>query len=280
MNSLLGTKHATFQVEYLGTRLKGDAFEWYTRNVERHDRSIKIWSLESIFEGLQKCFLNTLMHRQVLNKFDTLKQGKWTIQELIHELTKYTRCMVQYPDDYSFKRWLLSALRPSLQKEVLHRGITTEFSSIQEILEKSKAIKDSSWYDIRSRIIQEEPVLQNSAYKPAPRISKLMPNHNHKFRGFMNRSNKSVAGYKPPLQPKACSFHPHVPNITGTDIPLKEGELRCYECGQNGHIKPQCPKLKGKQRVARMQFEEVVEEDNQTDVTLTGVPHCLWNLQN
>ena len=49
--------------------------------------------------------------------------------------------------------------------------------------------------------------------------------------------------------------------------------MRCYECGQKGHIKPQCPKLKGKQRVARMQFKEVAEEDNQTDVFLMGVPN-------
>ena len=54
MNSLLGTKHAAFQVEYLGTRLKGNALEWYMRNVERHDRPLKDWSLELVFEGLQK----------------------------------------------------------------------------------------------------------------------------------------------------------------------------------------------------------------------------------
>ena len=39
--SLLGEDNANFQVEYLGTRLKGNALEWYTRNVERHDRPIK-----------------------------------------------------------------------------------------------------------------------------------------------------------------------------------------------------------------------------------------------
>ena len=54
MNGLLGTKHATLQVKYLGTRLRGNVLEWYTRNVERHDRPIKNWSLESVFEGLQK----------------------------------------------------------------------------------------------------------------------------------------------------------------------------------------------------------------------------------
>ena len=52
--------------------------------------------------------------------------------------------MVQYPDDYSFRRWLIAALRPSLQKEVLRRGITVEFSSMQDILEKVKDIEDSS----------------------------------------------------------------------------------------------------------------------------------------
>ena len=37
LNRLLGEDNADLQVEYLGTRLKGDALEWYTRNVERHD---------------------------------------------------------------------------------------------------------------------------------------------------------------------------------------------------------------------------------------------------
>ena len=65
----------------------------------------------------------------------------------------------------------------------------------------------------------------------------------------------------------------YVSNITGTDTPQKEAELRCYKCGQKGHIKPQCPKLKGKQRVARSQFKEVIDKDNQTDVPLMGVPN-------
>ena len=90
------------------------------------------------------------MHRQASNKFDTIEQGQKTVQELIQELTKYAARMVQYLDDYSFRRRLIATLRPSLQKEVLHRGITAEFSSMQDILEKAKDIEDSSHYDIRS----------------------------------------------------------------------------------------------------------------------------------
>ena len=70
--------------------------------------------------------------------------------------------MVKYPDDYSFRRRLIDALRPSLQKEVLHRGITVKFSSMQDILEKVKDIEDSLRYDIRSQMLVE--VTHNNVY--------------------------------------------------------------------------------------------------------------------
>ena len=144
LNGLLGKDNADYQVEYLGTRLKGDALEWYTRNVKRHDQPIRDWSLGAVIEGLQKRFLNTLMHRQASNKFNTIEQGKRTVQELYQDLTKYAARMVQYPDKYSCRRQLIATLRPPLQKEVLCRGITAEFSSIEDILEKAKDIEDSS----------------------------------------------------------------------------------------------------------------------------------------
>ena len=73
----------------MGTRLKGNALEWYTRNVKRHDQPIRDWSLEAVIEGLQKHILNTLTHRQASNTFDTIEQGKHTVQELYQDLTKY-----------------------------------------------------------------------------------------------------------------------------------------------------------------------------------------------
>ena len=94
--------------------------------------------------------MNLLTHRQASNKFNTIKQGQKTVQKLIQELTKYAARMVQYPDDYSFRRRLIATLRSSLQKEVLCRGITAEFSSMQDILEKVKDIEDSLHYDIGS----------------------------------------------------------------------------------------------------------------------------------
>ena len=76
LHGLLGVKYTETQVQFLGTRLKGNTSEWFTRNVECPNRPIRDRSLESVIEGLQKQFLNSLMHRQVSNKFDTIEQGQ------------------------------------------------------------------------------------------------------------------------------------------------------------------------------------------------------------
>ena len=63
LHGLLGVKYTETQVQFLGTRLKGNTSEWFTRNIEHPDWPIRDWSLESVIEGLQKRFLNSLMHR-------------------------------------------------------------------------------------------------------------------------------------------------------------------------------------------------------------------------
>ena len=101
--------------------------------------------------------------------------------------------MVQYPDDYSFRRRLIAALGPSLQKEVLRRGITVEFSSMQDILEKVKDIEDSSCYDIRSQMSIE--TMHNSAHanQSMARSSKWMIEVAPKGTTGQTRTNRPVA---------------------------------------------------------------------------------------
>ena len=54
LHGLLGVKYTETQVQFLGMQLKGNASEWFTRNVECPDRPIRDWSLESVIKGLQK----------------------------------------------------------------------------------------------------------------------------------------------------------------------------------------------------------------------------------
>ena len=57
---------------------------------------------------------------------------------------------------------------------------------------------------------------------------------------------------------KTSSNTHKIPETTGKQ-PSKEGELKCYECGQKGHMRPQCPKLRSRRIVA-------VREDDSEEI--------------
>ena len=69
---LLGETSIEMQVDYLGTRLTGEAQEWFYPNVERFNHQVHEWTLETVAQGLQRRFLHTLTHHHVSNKFDTV----------------------------------------------------------------------------------------------------------------------------------------------------------------------------------------------------------------
>ena len=139
--------------------------------------------------------------------------------------------MVQYLDNYSFRRWLIATLRLSLQKEVLHRGITAEFSSMQDILEKANNIEDSLRYDIGSRMSVETAHRSTYANQSMAKSYKRMIEVALKGTTGQIRTNSQVT------QPiwKTSNNTRKIPETTGKQ-PLKEGKLKCYECGQKGHM--------------------------------------------
>ena len=68
------------------------------------------------------------------------------------------------------------------------------------------------------------------------------------------RMNRQVAQ---PIQ-KTSSNTCQIPETAGKQ-PLKEGKLKCYECGQKGHMQPQCPKPRSRRIV-------VVREDDSEEI--------------
>ena len=95
MNCLLGETSIKMQVDYLGTHLTGGAQEWFYRNVERFDRQVCEWTLETVVQGLQRRLLHTLTHHHTSNKFDTVSQGNKTVQEVLNDLKKYATWMIR-----------------------------------------------------------------------------------------------------------------------------------------------------------------------------------------
>ena len=138
---------------------------------------------------------------------------------------------MQYPDNYLFRRWLIVTLQPSLQKEVLCRGITAEFSSMQDILEKVKDIEDSSRYDIRSQMPIETTYSSAYANQSMAKSPKQMIEVAPRGITGKTRTNRQVAQPIQKMSRNTCK----IPETTGKQ-PSTEGELKCYECGQKGHM--------------------------------------------
>jgi len=147
MNSLLGPTSTSMQVKYLGIHLTGEAQEWFYRNVEWFDWQVPDWTLETVIQGLQKRFLHTLTHHHMSNKFDTTFQGTKTVQDILNKLTKYSARMIHLPDVYTFRKRFVSALC----NEVLKKGYTAEFSTIEQLFEAARMIEDASQYHIGTR---------------------------------------------------------------------------------------------------------------------------------
>ena len=71
------------------------------------------------------------------------------------------------------------------------------------------------------------------------------------------RTNRQVTQ---PIQ-KMSSNTRKIPETTGKQS-SKEGKLKCYECGQKGHMQPQCPKLRSRRIAAvRKDDSEEIAED-------------------
>ena len=128
---------------------------------------------------------------------------------------------------------------------------------MQDILEKAKDIKDSSRYDIGHRMSVETAHGSAHANQSVARSSKRMIKVALKGTTGQRRTNRQVTQ---PIR-KMNSNTRKIPETTGKQ-PSKEGELKCFECGQKGHMQPQCPKLRSR-RIA------VVREDDLEEIVAT-----------
>ncbi|KIJ40085.1 hypothetical protein M422DRAFT_257156 [Sphaerobolus stellatus SS14] len=130
MYNLLGPRASKIQLQLL----------------ERFDREIKHWDLESVLMGLQKWFMPTLSLNKVAVGYDHLMQGSMNVQQLHQQLTKLAKQMVELPDAYSYRRQFMNALKPSIREEVLGKGFTAEFSKIDELVEQAVIVDNAKCY--------------------------------------------------------------------------------------------------------------------------------------
>ena len=127
---------------------------------------------------------------------------------------------------------------------------------MQDILEKVKDIEDSLRYDMRSQVSSD--VIHRNAHMNHSMVKSSKSMKGAVLRGTARQvmANRQVPK---PIQNMSGNTH-KIPETSGKQ-PLKEGEIKCYECGQNGHMPPQCPKLRNHcvAAVREDDSEEIVE---------------------
>ena len=102
---------------------------------------------------------------------------------------------------------------------------------MQDILEKAKDIEDSSQYDIGFQMSVE--VTHSNAYTNQNMVksSKWMIGVAPRGTTGQTMTNRQVPKPIHNTSSNTCK----IPEATGKQ-PSKEGELKCYECGQKGHM--------------------------------------------
>ena len=98
-------------------------------------------------------------------------------------------------------------------------------------LSKPNYIEDSLRYDIGSRMSVETAHGSVHANQSMAKSSKWMIEVAPKGTTGQIRTNRQVTQ---PIWKTSSNTH-KIPETTGKQ-PLKEGELKCYKCGQKGHM--------------------------------------------
>jgi hypothetical protein len=229
--------------------------------------------LETVIQGLQKRFLHTLTYHHASNKFDAVMQGTKTVQELMNELTKYAARMIQQPDEYTLRRRFVSALRETLRNEVLKKGFNAETSSLDALCDTARMIEEASRYNQGMRQA-EAGNSAASAYRLAPSKPSVAPGPNRPATFVKGSTFQRVPPQRPAQAGRAPETKP--PQASGSsaklNYPLKQqappwpqnrpqNSSACFECGQPGHIRDNCPKLKQGLRTAAARQDDDMDPE-------------------
>ena len=263
LNLLLGSDcmSTLTQVRYLGNCLKGNAQEWYVRNVKHHDRVVREWTLESALIEMQKHFLHSLTHRYASTTYETTHQGSGTAQDLLNRLNKLTMHMVRKLDNYTQRKRFLVALCDLLRREVLTRGHTTEFSCMVDLVSTTSQVEDAMQYDMGAR---QSEVQHRAAVPPQPIPARVWAQPPHPVPP--GNRNRETTGRKPAATTPARLAPPKPTNPVGSKSAHNAGNKQttpvCYQCGQPGHISSNCPQRQGKPCAAAARMADEGEEDD------------------
>ncbi|KIJ38535.1 hypothetical protein M422DRAFT_258910, partial [Sphaerobolus stellatus SS14] len=273
MYNLLRPRASKIQLQLLGQSLTDEVQEWFYWQVERFDREVKHWDLESVLMGLQKWFMLTLSLNKVAVSYDHLMQGSMNVQQLHQQLTKLAKQMVELPDAYSYWRRFMNALKTSIREEVLGKNYTAKFSKIDELVEQAVIVDNAKCYSSgynsnQSSISANKPAAVDHRCAQQPTTLNRSSIQNA---GFYNqhRSGSNTVQNQPttqnPVKLGNTIDRPTQSNPNRTALKANNPVV-CFNCNQPGHIRPNCPFLDKDRRIAGARIEEAILEEDEGQI--------------
>jgi hypothetical protein len=253
-----------------GTCLKGRAQRWYNNETERSTRIIRDWTFEAVIIGLFRAFITTATAQQAIQHYARVKFSREEGVTAFHrELMLWAGRLAQYPDEYSFKRRLYNGLPEDYKHHLaLYEGISTEHSSIDDIVQKARKY-EKIMISLSSVRGQERPptgtapVGTGSHRSSGKRDRQTSRNPQTRQQPSQSKTNISAPVQRSTTKPPTGTReNPQTPPSGAKGSTTK---LTCYKCGKIGHISsdPKCPQFKKPER--RQMFAAQVIDDRSED---------------
>ncbi|KIJ49028.1 hypothetical protein M422DRAFT_246809 [Sphaerobolus stellatus SS14] len=181
--------------------------------------------------------------------YDTIMQGSMTVQQLYQELMKLVKQMIALLDAYSYRRKFMNVLKPDIRDQVLKKGFTPEFSSIDELIDEAVTFDNAKCY--------------TSGY-----------NSNHgSFYLHKAASAENSRAQHTTTQNKSKPTNNSVVVDRGGNVRVNPTYRK--NPAKLGHIQPHCPFPDKDRRVGGARIEEVIleEDEDQIEEFDEDVPH-------
>jgi len=166
------------------------------------------------------------------------------------------------------------ALRDPLRCEVLTRGYTAEFHSLDQLAEVATSIEDTVHYDMGTQIIDSLGSTNVAQQKPRLHRAWVIITSRPQTTGLWlgNTVSKSLLTQqtRPPAlkganRPQSSQRKPAEARAAPGIAPRRVGPV-CFRCGQSGHYQDSCPQPPEKPCVAAVCMEGDRQEKEATEV--------------
>ena len=221
------------RVSLVATRFKGRAMAWWQQLKEsrRQDNKPRITTWERLTKHMRRAFLPFNYERTLYNKLPNLRQGTRTVDEYATEFFYMTARMTSGETEKKLISRFIGGLRGQLQVALAQFNPTSVSEAHQRAISMESQLRPSWNSNSQTRFNHSS---DNATTTPTD--------------GASTRTEPAKTGQNS--------------DTIANSRPARTNALRCFTCGERGHIQTACPKQVKRGLVIQEGDEEEPVYDN------------------